>query len=231
MNAGIYFFKKKFLNKIKKKSFSLENEIITDYINKKKIKGLIVKGFFIDIGTEKNLFKAMKKLPSILKKPAAFLDRDGVINYDYDYVFEIKNFKFMKDTIKTLKYLIENRYYIFVITNQAGIAKKKFSLRSFVKLQKYLKYYLNRKYIHFDDVQYCPYHKNALIKKYKKSSTLRKPNNGMINKLNRNWFIDKKKSFFIGDQLFDMLCAKKSNLYYQFREENFLTQIKKIVGR
>jgi len=231
MNAGIYFFKKKFLNKIKKKSFSLENEIITDYINKKKIKGLIVKGFFIDIGTEKNLFKAMKKLPSILKKPAAFLDRDGVINYDYDYVFEIKNFKFMKDTIKTLKYLIENRYYIFVITNQAGIAKKKFSLRSFVKLQKYLKYYLNRKYIHFDDVQYCPYHKNALIKKYKKSSTLRKPNNGMINKLNRNWFIDKKKSFFIGDQFLDMLCAKKSNLYYQFREENFLTQIKKIVGR
>ncbi len=230
MNAGIYFFKKKFLNKIKKENFSLEDEIISNYVKKKKITGIITKGYFIDIGTEKNLYNAIKNLPLFFKRPAVFLDRDGVINHDYNYVFKIKDFKFMKGTLETLKYLQKKNYYIFVITNQAGIAKKKFSISQFIKLQKYLKHYLNRKYIHFDDVQYCPYHRNALIKKFKKNSILRKPNNGMINIINSNWFILRKKSFFIGDKVSDMLCAKKSNLYYEFRENNFLAQIRKIVN-
>ena len=92
-----------------------------------------------------------------------------------------------------------------------------------------MKYFLNQKYINFDDVQYCPYHKKSLVKKYKKNSILRKPNNGMIKKIDRNWFLNRNKSFFIGDQISDMLCAKKSNIYYEFRKENFLTQIKKLV--
>ena len=229
MNAGIYFFKKEILNKIDKKIFSLESELIPDLILEKKLEGVKTKGFFIDIGTEKNLHTAKRKLPLFFKRPAVFLDRDGVINHDYDYVFKIKDFKFMRDTLKTLKHLIKKGFYIFVITNQAGIAKKKFSLNSFIKLHKHLKYYLNRNYIHFDDVQYCPYHRDALIKKFKKNSILRKPDNGMINKINRNWYLFRKKSFFIGDQLSDMLCAKKSNLYYEFRDKNFFTQIKKIV--
>ena len=229
MNAGIYFLKKNFLRKIKKENFSLEDEIIADCINKKEIKGITTKGFFIDIGTEKNLHKATKKLPQFLKKPAVFFDRDGVINYDYNYVFRIRDFKFMRDTLKTLKYLNQKGYYVFIITNQAGIAKKKFSMNNFIKLHKFLKYYLNRKYIHFDDVQYCPYHRDALIKKYKKNSTLRKPNNGMVKRIYKNWFFDWRSSFYIGDQLSDMLCAKKSNLYYEFRKKHFFMQIKKIV--
>lgn len=228
MNAGIYFFKKTFLKKIKKENYSLEDEIITDFIKKKKIIGVFNKDYFIDIGTEKNLHKAKKKLPLFFKKPAVFLDRDGVINHDFGYVYKIKDFKFKKDTLKTLKYLVKKKYYIFVITNQAGIAKKKFLLSQFIRLQKFLKHFLNQKYINFDDVQYCPYHKKALIKKYQKNSILRKPNNGMIKKIERNWFLDKNKSFFIGDQFTDMLCAKKSNIYYEFRKENFLTQVKKL---
>ena len=74
--------------------------------------------------TEKNLFAAKKKLPLLLKKPAAFLDRDGVINYDKNYVYKIKEFKFKKGVLKFLKFLTKNNYYIFIITNQAGIAKK-----------------------------------------------------------------------------------------------------------
>lgn len=228
MNAGIYFFKKKILNKIKKENFSLEDEIITNYVKKKKITGIITRGFFIDIGTEKNLYKAIKNLPLFFKRPAVFLDRDGVINHDYNYVSKIKDFKFKKNILKTLKYLIKKDYYIFIITNQAGIAKKKFSLNDFNKLHQYLKYYLNQKYINFDSVEYCPYHKNAVIKKYKKDSTYRKPNNGMIKKIKRNWLLKDNKSFMIGDQISDKKCAKKSRLYFEFPKDNILKQIKKL---
>ena len=55
-------------------------------------------------------------------KPAAFLDRDGVINYDTGYVHKIKNFKFRPGVSKGLKYL-KKKYYIFIITNQSGIAR------------------------------------------------------------------------------------------------------------
>ena len=62
-------------------------------IEKKLIKGKIYKDFFVDIGSPKYLKNAKKKLLINFKKPAAFLDRDGVINYDYGYVNKFKNFK------------------------------------------------------------------------------------------------------------------------------------------
>ena len=62
------------------------------------------------------------------KKKAVFLDRDGTINYDYKYVHKFKNFKFRKNVIKGLKYLYNKKYLIFIITNQAGIAKGKFKV-------------------------------------------------------------------------------------------------------
>ena len=226
MNAGIYFFKKKILKKINSKTFSIEDEIVSDLIRKNDLNGIYINSFFIDIGTKNNLYKARKVLPTFFKKPAAFFDRDGVINHDYNYVYKIENFKFKKDVLKSLNYLIQNKYYIFIVTNQAGIGKKKFSLNNFFKLHQYLKYYLNQRFINFDSVEYCPYHKDALIKKFKKVSIYRKPNNGMIKKINRNWLLNTKKSFFIGDQASDKKCAKKSNLYFEFPKYNFFKQIK-----
>ena len=228
MNAGIYLFKRRILNKINLKTFSIEDEIIPDLIKKKSLNGVYTNSFFIDIGTESNLHKAKEVLPVFFKKPAVFFDRDGVINCDTNYVYKVRDFKFKKNILKTLKYLIKKDYYIFIITNQAGIAKKKFSLNDFNKLHQYLKYYLNQKYINFDSVEYCPYHKNAVIKKYKKDSTYRKPNNGMIKKIKRNWLLKDNKSFMIGDQISDKKCAKKSRLYFEFPKDNILKQIKKL---
>ena len=228
MNAGIYFFKKNVLKKINNQTFSLEEEIIPSMVNEDNLNGILVNTFFIDIGTKNSLYKAKKILPKYFKKPAAFFDRDGVINHDYNYVYKIKNFKFKNDVLKSLKYLIKKKYYIFIVTNQAGIAKKKYSLKDFFQLQRYLKFYLNQQYINFDSVEYCPFHKDSLIKKFKKISADRKPNNGMIKKIYKKWFLDREKSFFIGDQISDEKCANKSKLYFEFPKKNFFNQIKKI---
>ena len=61
------------------------------------------------------------------KKPAAFLDRDGVINYDYGYICNFKQFKFRPGVIKGLQYLRKQNFKIFIVTNQSGIARGLFT--------------------------------------------------------------------------------------------------------
>ena len=72
------------------------------------------------------------------RRPAVFLDRDGTINYDYGYVHQFSNFKFKPHVIKGLKYLAKRKYLIFIVTNQAGLAKGKFKLSDLLSLHKKL---------------------------------------------------------------------------------------------
>ena len=83
--------------------------------------------------------------------------------------------------------------------------------------------------IFINNVSYSPYHPKAKIKKYKKNSLTRKPGNLMVEKIKKEWHIDLKRSFMIGDQISDQLCAKKSKLYFQFAKKNFHSQIKSII--
>ena len=123
MNGGVYYFKKKIFKYIKNKKISLEDEILPGLIRNKKICGLVVKNSFIDIGTPNNFKRGKKFLLKNFTKPAAFLDRDGVINYDRGYVYNFKDFKFRPGVIEGLKFLKRKGYYVFIITNQAGIER------------------------------------------------------------------------------------------------------------
>ena len=230
MNGGIYFFRKDILKEIPKKNFSLENDLLQKLIIQKKIQGKFFNNFFLDIGSKYYLNLAANKLLKEFKKPAIFLDRDGVINYDYGYVFKYKNFKFREGVLKGLKYLIKKNYYIFIVTNQAGIGKNIYSEKDFICLHKKLNENLSKSNIFIDDIQYSPYHIKAKIKKYKKKSLMRKPGNMMIEKIKLNWDIDLNKSFMIGDKITDFYAAKKSKLRFFYAENNFYKQIKNIIN-
>ena len=221
MNAGIYLLNKKIITNIKKEYKSLESDIIAKEIDKKKVVGRFFNGFFLDIGTPKNLIKAKKIIPKYFKRPAVFLDRDGTINHDRGgYTHSVKNFKFIKGTIKILKKITNMNYYIFIITNQAGIAKKKFTLEQFYKLHDYIKdkFLKNKIYIH--DVKFCPYHPEAKVIKYKKKTAYRKPGNLMLEDLKTRWDINLKKSLMVGDKKTDLLAAKKSNIKFMYLNKN-----------
>lgn len=229
MNAGIYFFKKNIFKYVDPKFSSIENDLIPNLICKKKIYAFNSKSFFIDIGTKKNLEYAKRKFNKKIKSPAIFLDRDGVINYDYGYVHKFKNFRLRNGVLKGLEYLMKRNYKIFIVTNQAGIGKGYYSLKNFINLHKKIKEKFSKKKIYFDDVLYSPFHDKAKIKKYRKKSSFRKPNNLMVEKIFKHWSINKIKSFMIGDSLSDFHCAKKSNLKFFYAKENFYQQICKIL--
>ena len=225
MNGGVYFFKRRILNLIPNKPCSLEEDVFPNIIKKKLLTGKIYKNFFLDIGTPKYFNVSAKRLKDYFSRPAAFLDRDGVINHDSGYVYKKKDFRFRKGVIKGLKYLIKKKYYIFIVTNQAGIAKGIYNENDFKKLHLYLKKNLSKKNIYFNDVQYCPYHPKGKIKIYRKKSSLRKPGNQMVKNILKKWLIVKRKSFMIGDKYSDKNCAKKSNLLFFYSENNFYKQI------
>ena len=231
MNGGVYFFKKKILKFIKNKNTSLEDQLLPGLIKKRKISGLVVKNFFLDIGTPKNFNRAKNLLLKNCTKAAAFLDRDGVINYDTGYVHKIKDFKFRPGVIAGLKFLRNKNYYVFIVTNQAGIGRGIYNENQFYELQNNLKEKLQKKDIFFDDINFCPYHPDAKIKKYRKITNLRKPGNLMIKQIENKWHIKRKKSFMIGDKISDKICAAKSKLYFEFAKENFHLQVKKIIKK
>ena len=165
-----------------------------------------------------------------LKNKALFLDRDGVINKNFGYVFSIKNFVWLKNVKRAIKYAYNKKYLIIVITNQSGVARGIYTENDVKKLHKEVNKELKKINCKIHDFFYCPYHPKYGNRKYRKNSYLRKPNPGMILKAVKKWNIDLSKSLMIGDKKTDSQAAKKSNLYFEFVRNNFYKQVKRITN-
>ncbi len=136
---------------------------------------------------------------------AVFLDRDGVINYDYGYVSKISDFKLIPGTFESLKYLNSKNFLIIIITNQSGIGRGLFSENDFLKLNKYMLDLFSEQSISIDDVIYCPH-------KPDDNCNCRKPKPGMINSAIKKFSLIKEKSIMIGDKISDIECGKMAKL-------------------
>jgi D,D-heptose 1,7-bisphosphate phosphatase len=231
MNAGIYYLNKSNIKFFNKKSFSFENDYLKKMIHNKKVYGQIFPEQSTDIGTPKNLIRAKKFLPKIFKKNAAFLDRDGVINHDRGYVHNMNKFRFKKNVIKGLRYLVKKNYYIFIITNQSGIARNYYSEESFINFQKNINEKLIKKKIFINDVSYCPHHNEGVINKYKINCKCRKPKTQMLKNTLIKFEIDKTNSFFIGDSDSDKKCAENFGLKFHYSNKDFFKTCLKAVNR
>ena len=161
----------------------------------------------------------------------AFFDRDGVINSsrpNSGYVGSLKHFKWIPGVIKAIKFLNDRNYKVVVVTNQSGVARGFFTIKDVKKIHSYIKKKLKENGAKIDAFYFCPFHKDGIIKKYKKNSSLRKPNTGMFRLAKKKWKIDKKNSFMIGDQKTDMQFAKRVKIKgYLFNEKNLYQFIKK----
>jgi D-glycero-D-manno-heptose 1,7-bisphosphate phosphatase len=166
------------------------------------------------------------------KIKAAFLDRDGVINscnFNKGYIGSLKYFKWVPGAIKAIKFLKEKNFKVIIVTNQSGVARGFFKIKDVKKIHFFIQKILKNNNTKIDAFYFCPFHKDGVIKKYKKDSVLRKPRIGMFNLVQKKWKIDKKKSFIIGDQKTDMQFAKRAKINgYLFNQKNLYQFIKKI---
>jgi D-glycero-D-manno-heptose 1,7-bisphosphate phosphatase len=227
MNGGVYFFNKTIFKNIKNKNISLEDDIIEKAIRNHQVKGFYSDNFFLDIGTKKNLLLAKKKIPSYFYRPAIFLDRDGTINEDKGYVHKINDFILKKKIKKVLEFFSQNNFYLFIVTNQAGIGHGFYKIKDFIKLHEFIKYNFIKKNIYINEVKFCPYHPKAKIKRFRRRSSFRKPNNSMINEILRDWDVNIKRSLMIGDKKIDQQCAQRSKLKFIYYSKNIFSEVRK----
>jgi D-glycero-D-manno-heptose 1,7-bisphosphate phosphatase len=169
----------------------------------------------------------------VKKFKIAFLDRDGVVNSsrpNNGYVGSLKHFKWVPGAIKAIKLLNDENYKVVVVSNQSGVARGFFTIKDVNKIHSYIKKKLKENDAKIGAFYFCPFHKDGIIKKYKKNSSLRKPNIGMFHLAQKRWNIDKKNSFMIGDQKTDIEFAKKAKIKgYLFNQKNLYEFVRKNV--
>ena len=142
---------------------------------------------------------------------AAFLDRDGVINEDLGYVHKKTKFIFKKGIFKLFNILSDNKFIIFVVTNQSGIARGLFTEEQYHKLTDYYLSILSSVGIKIKKVYYCPHHpdfsENPLD-----NCNCRKPKPGLFLQAQKEYNVDMQNSLAIGDSLRDLEAAYYSGI-------------------
>ena len=136
---------------------------------------------------------------------AVFLDRDGVVNIEKDYLYKIEDFEFIDGLFDSLKYLQDLDYKLFIITNQSGIARDYYTKEDFDKLTFWMLKEFEKRDIKISQVELCPHGPDD-------NCSCRKPKTAMIENILKNFSIDLKNSWLIGDKSSDILCAKNANI-------------------
>tara|TARA_B100000676_G_C18057065_1_gene835151 strand:- start:111 stop:623 length:513 start_codon:yes stop_codon:yes gene_type:complete len=165
-----------------------------------------------------------------IEKPAVFLDRDGVLNEDLGYVFEPKKFHWIDGAIETIKYINNMNFFVFVISNQSGLARGYFYKNDIEMLHNWINEELLKNDAKIDKFYYCPHHPQGIIKEYSFTCRCRKPEPGMILNAFKEWPIVKSKSFMIGDKASDIKAANSAGIAgHLFKGGNLLNFFKNIL--
>ncbi len=159
-------------------------------------------------------------------KPALFLDRDGVINIEKNYLYKAEDFEFIEGVFDLCRYYIDKGFYIVVVTNQSGIARGYYSEEDFARLTQWMNECFLEHDIHVDGVYYCPHHPDI-----SGECNCRKPKPGMLLKAAEDLNIDLEHSVLVGDSERDIHAAHAAgvNETYLFTEASKESSASRII--
>jgi D-glycero-D-manno-heptose 1,7-bisphosphate phosphatase len=137
-------------------------------------------------------------------RPALFLDRDGVINVDRNYVYRVEDFDWIDGAQDVIKRFNDMGWWVFVVTNQSGIARGYFTEQDLAAMHDHLSRELGRSGVSVDGFYHCPHHPDGAIEHLAIACECRKPQPGMILRAAADHAILPEWSWFVGDILDDI---------------------------
>lgn len=140
-------------------------------------------------------------------RPAAFLDRDGVLNVDSGYVSRSEDFQWLPGAIAAVKRLNDAGYLVIVVTNQSGIARGYYGEAAFHALTDWMRVELAKTGACLDGVYHCPHHPE-----HTGPCDCRKPLPGLLKAAFKHFAIDQERSFLIGDSKRDIQAAEAAGI-------------------
>ncbi|MFP3153784.1 HAD-IIIA family hydrolase [Lachnospiraceae bacterium ZAX-1] len=146
-----------------------------------------------------------------MKKPAVFLDRDGVLAVEKGYVTKLSDlelFPYAKDGISRMH---ELGYLAIVVTNQSAIARGILTVEELYRMN----YFLMEE-IKVDAIYACPHSGKEDI-----PCTCRKPGTAMVEKAIQEHDIEKRGSYFVGDRASDIETGLRSKLQTVLLESGY----------
>lgn len=140
-------------------------------------------------------------------KKALFLDRDGVINKEKNYLYKIEDFEFIDGVFEACKYFQEKGYLLIIITNQAGIARGKYTEEDYQLLTSWMIKEFEKENIIISKVYHCPHHPD-----FSGECECRKPNIGMLLEAKKDFDLDLSQSILVGDKNSDIEAGIKAEV-------------------
>jgi D,D-heptose 1,7-bisphosphate phosphatase len=212
ISAGACVLRSSILDRVRTLPCAIESEIFPVLAEERRLKGKPCKGYFIDIGLPETLQQARRELLAHTHRPAAFLDRDGVLNADRGYVHRPDQVEWIAGAQDSVRRLNDLGYRVVVVTNQAGVAHGYYDEERVDALHSWMQNELAARGAFIDAYYYCPYHPEARVEKYRRSHADRKPEPGMILRALADLNVDKERSFLVGDKASDIEAARRAGV-------------------
>ena len=231
VNGGVYVLSRAVLSLVERLPCSIERDIFPILAERGEAIGLTFDGYFLDIGIPGALQRGHRELPLARRRPAAFLDRDGVLNLDKGYTHRPEDLRFVPGAIDAVRRLNDRGYYVIVVSNQAGVARGYYSLDDAARFNREMQARLFRHGAHIDQFYVCPYHPDGAVAEYAIDHFDRKPNPGMLLRALADWPIDKVGSWLIGDKDTDVEAAARAGVRgHLFPGGNLDALVRSIIG-
>ncbi len=145
-----------------------------------------------------------------MQNKAVFLDRDGTIIKEVDYLKNLEDIELIPGSAEAIGLLNKNSFKVIMATNQSGVARGYYDENFVQEANKVLAKELEKYEAYIDGIYYCPHHPEVGDEKYKVECDCRKPRTGMFNQASNDFSLDLAGSYSVGDKAADILAGKKA---------------------
>ncbi|MBG0790272.1 MAG: D-glycero-beta-D-manno-heptose 1,7-bisphosphate 7-phosphatase [Desulfovibrionaceae bacterium] len=210
----------------------LEQDLFPQLAEAGRLAAGVYPGLFVGLSDPEALDRAGDALAGWKRRPALFLDRDGVLNVNYGYVHTRDKWTWCPGARKAVKFANDAGLLVILVTNQSGIGRGYYGEDAFHELMAWVREDLAGVGAHLDGVYHCPHHPTEAVGDFRRECACRKPGPGMLLQALDEWDIDVARSAVIGDSDKDIEAGRHAGIsrlrLYDHERESLLDVVRDV---